>query len=29
MISGCDAILVSRKGSVIGIITNADMLKLI
>jgi len=29
MISACDAILVSRKGSVVGIITNADMLKLI
>lgn len=29
MMSVCDAVLVSRKGSVIGIITNADMLKLI
>jgi len=29
MMSGSDAVLVTRKGKIIGMITNADMLKLI
>jgi predicted transcriptional regulator len=29
MMSNCNAVLVSRKGKIVGVITNADMLKMI
>jgi predicted transcriptional regulator len=29
MMSNCNAVLVARKGKIVGVITNADMLKMI